>query len=588
MLRIRINDREVIAKAGQTVLEAAGDAGIVIPTLCHHPSLSPVGSCRLCLVELEGKTSETPSCMLPAMEGMVVHTESPALAHSRRFVLRLLLRQTRLDPNLACQQNELVHWARYYKVDIPQEQLESARFQVDHDPNPVIRVDMNQCILCTRCVRACAEIQGRFVWHIAGRGHEAAIVAGTGTTMIEAGCEACGACAAVCPTGAIVDRSTYGLLRPDRVVTTTCGYCGVGCQFDLNLKDGHVVAVTPNLRAPVNSVSLCVKGRYGFDYLHHSDRLTAPRVRRYLIEGRAKPAEHDSPDWQWADVSWDKAMDLVVTRLASIQHESGPQALGVLSSAKCTNEENYLIQKFARQILGTNNIDHCARLCHSSTVSGLTMAFGSGAMSNSMDDLVQHAAAMLVIGSNTTEQHPVFGAMIRQAVLRRGLKLVVADPRRIDLVDFAALHLRQRPGSDIALINGLLQIILARSWHDEAFIAERCEGFEEFAGSLASFTPTRVAEMTGVSTSALEQAAEILAHHKPMAVVWAMGITQHTCGVLNVLALANLQMLLGNMGIAGGGVNPLRGQNNVQGACDMGALPNLLPGYESVADPHSD
>lgn len=584
MVRIYINDRPIEAHAGQTVLEAARDAGIVIPTLCHHSSLSPAGSCRLCLVELHGRIGETAACKLPAIEGTVIHTETPAVVQARRFVLKLLLDQVQLDPLLAGESNELVHWARHYGVPIPSEPAQVRRFPADADPSPVIRVDLNQCILCTRCVRACAEVQGRFVWNLAGHGHETHVTPGTGQAMIDARCESCGLCADVCPTGALVDRNAYGQPPPERLVTTTCAYCGVGCQFDLNVREGRVVRVTSNPAAPVNGMSLCVKGRYGFDYLHHPHRLLRPRVRQYLLDGSAKAADRSSAAWQWVDVSWDAALDLVARRLAAVRKNSGPDALAFLSSAKCTNEENYLVQKLARQVIGTHNVDHCARLCHSSTVAGLTMAYGSGAMSNSMNDVAEHAAAMLIIGSNTTEQHPVFGAMIRQAVLKRGMKLVVADPRRIDITEFAALHVRQRPGTDTALVNGLMHVILDRHWHDKAFIAARCQGFEEFAASLGEYAPPRVAQITGVPASDLIAAAEILARNKPLAVVWAMGITQHTSGVGNVLALANLQMLLGNLGIPGGGVNPLRGQNNVQGACDMGALPNVFPGYQPVSD----
>jgi formate dehydrogenase major subunit/formate dehydrogenase alpha subunit len=287
---------------------------------------------------------------------------------------------------------------------------------------------------------------------------------------------------------------------------------------------------------------------------------------------------------EWVDVDWDLALDRVAASLVGIRRDSGPDAIGLLSSAKCSNEENYLAQKLARQVFGTNNIDHCARLCHSSTVTGLAMAFGSGAMSNSMDDIAAHAAAVFVIGSNTTEQHPVFGAMLRQSVLQRGAKLVVADPRKIDLTEFAELHLRQRPGTDVALLNGLMHVIVENNWHDKPFIAARCENFDEFRASLQTYPPESVSRITGVSVADLHRAAELLARTKPMATIWAMGITQHTTGVLNVLALANLQMLLGNLGVPGGGVNPLRGQNNVQGSCDMGALPNVLPGYQSVTD----
>jgi formate dehydrogenase major subunit/formate dehydrogenase alpha subunit len=278
------------------------------------------------------------------------------------------------------------------------------------------------------------------------------------------------------------------------------------------------------------------------------------------------------------------AIEIVAKKLVDVKREAGWAAIGVLASAKCTNEENYLMQKFARQVLGTHNVDHCARLCHASTVAGLAMCYGSGAMSNSMDDVARQAAAIFIIGSNTTEQHPVFAGKIRQAVLRRGVKLVVADPRKIDMTEFATLHIRQRPGTDVALLNGIMHVILANGWHDRSFIDQRCEDFAAFEATVAKYDPAKVAAITGVPASQLEEAASILAQNRPMAVIWAMGITQHTTGVLNVLSLGNLQMLLGNMGIPGGGVNPLRGQNNVQGACDMGALPNVFPGYQSVAD----
>jgi formate dehydrogenase alpha subunit len=581
-LNLEIDGRRLTAQPGATILEVARSAGIEIPTLCHHPDLAPIGSCRLCLVEelRMGKTAA--ACKLPAVSGMVVRTASPALDADRRFTLKMLLASYVHDPATGAEANELLHWARRYGVE--PDFVPSPRYAYDSDPSPVIRVNLNQCIQCLRCVRACNEVQGRFVWHLADRGHDTHITPGLGGTMHDARCESCGACAAYCPTGALADRHSLGNEPPDRLVTTTCAYCGVGCQFDLNVRHDRVVRVTSNPAAPVNGMSLCVKGRYGFEYLNHPDRLLRPRVRQaHLADDATQVSPQDAKASPWVDVDWSTALDLVARRLARIRRESGPDAIGLLASAKCTNEENYLMQKFARQVIGTNNIDHCARLCHSSTVAGLAMSFGSGAMSNSMDDVAEHAAAMFVIGSNTTEQHPVFGTMIRQAVQRRGMPLVVADPRRIDLVEFAALHLRQRPGTDVALVNGLAHLILAHGWHHPAFIAARCEGFDDYAVSLARYTPPFVADITGVPVGDLHRAAEILGTQHPLAVVWAMGITQHTTGVINVLALANLQMLLGNMGVPGGGVNPLRGQNNVQGACDMGALPNVLPGYQGVA-----
>jgi formate dehydrogenase alpha subunit len=480
-------------------------------------------------------------------------------------------------------ETEFEHWVRLYGARLPEGARPAPRYPVDSDPNPFLWVDLNKCILCTRCVRACAEVQGRSVWGVGYRGGEAKLIAGLDTALLEARCESCGTCVAYCPTGALDDRMAVGLGRPDRVVPTTCPYCGVGCELDLNVRGERILRVTSNPAAPVNGLQLCVKGRYGYDFVHHPDRLTRPRVRRYLLEGGAKPGPA-AAGREWVEMDWDTALGLVAARLAAVKRAAGPDAVGVLASAKCTNEENYLMQKFARQVIGTHNIDHCARLCHASTVAGLAMAFGSGAMSNSLDDVAVHARAVFLIGSNVTEQHPVFGAKIRQAVLRRGAQVVVADPRRIDIAEFAALHLRQRPGTDVALLNGLMHLILQSGWQDQQFIDGRCEGFEEFRAMVAGYRPQRVAALTGVPAGDLHRAAEILARNRPLAVVWAMGITQHTTGVLNVLSLANLQMLLGNLGVPGGGVNPLRGQNNVQGACDMGALSSFFPGYQPVSD----
>jgi formate dehydrogenase alpha subunit len=585
MPRVTIDGRVVDVPAGLTVLEAAREAGVVIPTLCHHPDLSVAGSCRLCVVEVEGHTAQAAACTLPVSEGLVVRTETPALAESRRSVLELLLRrysESGASPGDRGE-TEFQNWVRRYAARPPEGAPPTARYPVDSDPNPFVRVDLNRCILCTRCVRACEEVQCRSVWGVGHRGDDTKIVAGLDTTMLDARCESCGACVAYCPTGALDDRMSFGLGRPEKVVPTVCGYCGVGCGLDLNVKDNRIVRVTSDPAAPVNGWSLCVKGRYGYDFVHHPDRLTKPRVRRYLLDGSAKPPASGA-GWEWVEVGWEAALDLVAGKLAAVRRESGPDAVGVLASAKCTNEENYLVQKFARQVLGTNNVDHCARLCHSSTVAGLTMALGSGAMSNSMDDVAAEARAVFLIGSNVTEQHPVFGTMLRRAVLNRGVPLVVADPRKIDITEFAALHLRHRPGTDVALINGLLHVILANGWQDQRFIDERCEGHDDFRAAVERYPPERAAAVTGVPAGDLRRAAELLARNRPMAVVWAMGITQHTTGVLNVLSLANLQMALGNLGVPGGGVNPLRGQNNVQGACDMGALPDVFPGYQRVSD----
>jgi formate dehydrogenase major subunit len=582
-LQVTINGRPFEAEEGMTVLDVARAHGIEIPTLCHHPDLKPVGSCRLCMVEIEPQANLATACTFQVSEGLAVQTETARLVQIRKSILELLL-EDYADAGYAAgdrEATEFERWLTHYGVHRRTGSSAQLRYPINADPNPVLWVDRNKCILCKRCVRSCAEIQGRFVWGVGERGHRVRIIAGADTGLLEARCESCGTCVAYCPTGALDDRMSVGLGKAERIVATTCTYCGVGCRLDLNIRDNRIIRVTTQSRSPVNGLQACVKGRYGYDFVHHPDRLKRPRVRRYLLEDRKRPSEGRD---EWVEVDWDAALNTVADKFLGIKTGYGPDAVALMASAKCTNEENYLMQKLARQVIGTHNVDHCARLCHSSTVAGLARCYGSGAMSNTMDDVARDAQALFIIGSNTTEQHPVFGVKLRQAVLRRGVPLVVADPRRIDITEFATLHLKQRPGTDVALINGIMQIVLTNSWQDQQFIDRRCEEFEPFYEAVLAYTPEKVSDITGVPVEQLHEAAEILARHRPMAVIWSMGITQHTTGVLNVLALGNLQMLLGNIGVSGGGVNPLRGQNNVQGACDMGALPNYLPGYQSVTD----
>ena len=584
MVELEINGRAVQAEPGSLLIDAAASAGIAIPSLCHHRSLAPSGNCRLCMVEIEGWRTEAPACATRVAPGLRVHTESPRIAQARRAALELVLTRYH-DPQWGAHagaESEFEYWCRHYGARVPDSAFSPGPRATDSDPHPLIRVDLNRCILCGRCARACAELAVRHVWGFAGRGERSHLVAGLDETMLEARCESCGACAAFCPTGALEDRGAEAAGKPDTLVTTVCPYCGVGCSYDLAVKAGRVVRVVSNPYAPVNGMHLCVKGRYGWDFVNHPDRLTAPRVRRDLLQGRARAPGAARSDW--VTVDWETALELVAAKFESVRRESGPDATAFLASAKCTNEENYLIQKLARQVIGTHNVDHCARLCHASTVAGLLLALGSGAMSNSMADVAGEAAAIFVIGSNTTEQHPVFGAMLRRAA-QRGAKIIVADPRRIDLCEFATLHVRQRPGTDIALVNGLLHLIFANGWEDRAFIAARTEGIEALRETVQRYPPARVAALTGVSEAELAKLAELVAQSRPMAVIWAMGITQHTTGIQNVLALANLQLALGNFGIPGAGVNPLRGQNNVQGACDMGGLPNVFTAYQPVGDP---
>ncbi|MCI0519629.1 MAG: 2Fe-2S iron-sulfur cluster-binding protein [Chloroflexi bacterium] len=360
-IAITINDIPVQAQAGETILEAARAAGVIIPTLCYHKALSPAGSCRLCVVEVDKWRGQVAACTTQVAEGMVIRTETPSIVQSRRTILELLLCNY-VDSGFAAHDqrpNEFMHWVEYYQAQPPVGAAALLRYPVNSDPNPFLWLDFNKCILCTRCVRACAEIQGRFVWGVGQRGHETRIIAGADTPLLEARCESCGACVAVCPTGALDHKMSIGLGSPDRVVTTTCAYCGVGCQFDLNVKDDRIIRVTSNPESPVNGLHLCVKGRFGYDFVHHSDRLARPRVRRYLLEGAPRPKESRG---EWVEVDWEVALEIAARKLAQARNEHGGDSVGVLTSAKCLNEENYLMNKLARQVIGTHNIDHCARL----------------------------------------------------------------------------------------------------------------------------------------------------------------------------------------------------------------------------------
>jgi formate dehydrogenase major subunit/formate dehydrogenase alpha subunit len=568
-VRLILDGTPVPAPAGVTVLEAARRAGVRIPSLCAHPALPPDGSCRLCLVEVDGRPGLQPACVLPVSEDLEVRTETLSVQAARRHALGLLLAAYR--PGVGRADNELLALAARYRVPAPPERAEP-RTPVD-ETNPFIRVDRDACIHCWRCVRACDRLNGVTAIGVFGRGADAHIGFGLDGPMQESSCEFCGMCEAVCPTDALTVRQAPG--PATRSAVTVCSYCGVGCRFRLELAGERIVGTHPDWDAPANHGLLCVKGRFGWPYVQHPDRLTRPLVRRALLDGSGSDL---------VATDWDTALDLVAERLVRIRDESGPDALGVLASAKCSNEENYLAQKLARQGLGTNNVDHCARLCHAPTVAALGRALGSGAMTNSMDDVVDEAQSVFIIGSNTTEQHPVLGMRLRRAVKERGLRLVVADPRRIPIAEAATLHLALRPGTDIALLNAIAHVLLAEGWVDRAFVAARTEGFESFAESVRDATPERATAVTGVPAAWIREAARLLWTHRPGALLFAMGITQHIYGTANAHACVNLQLLLGNLGVPGSGINPLRGQNNVQGACDAGALPDVFSGYQPITD----
>jgi len=561
---LSIDGQKVAAAPGTTILQAALAHDVYIPHLCHHTDLEPAGVCRLCLVEVQGR-GQVLACRTPAEEGMVVRTDSPAVDAARRITLELLI-VNHHGECLSCAKNNLCELQRAAAhVGVDQERLKryrrpAATGELD-DSNPFFTLDHDRCVLCGICVRTCDEIVGVSALDFAFRGYRTRISTFGHGPIFESRCESCGECVVRCPVGALAPKKFE---PPSREVKTVCPYCGTGCEIYLGVRGGRVVSSRGNEASPVNRGRLCVKGRFGHEFIHHSGRLTTPLVRK---------------NGDFVETSWEEALDLAAARLA--EYRGDP--FTAMASAKCTNEENYVIQKFARQVMGTHNVDHCARLCHAPSVAGLAQSLGSGAMTNAIAE-VRDAACILAIGTNTTAAHPIIALYVKEAV-RRGATLIVANPKEIDLARHAAILLRQRPGSDVALLMGMARVIVDEGLLDREFVAERCENFEALRQSLDAFDPARVEEITGVPQEAVVAAARAYATRKPASILYAMGITQHTHGTDNVLATSNLALLTGNVGRPSSGINPLRGQNNVQGACDMGALPNVYPGYQRVNDP---
>lgn len=575
-ITLDIDGRSYQAEAGELLLPLARRQGIFIPSLCFLEHLENRGACRLCLVKIQGRKGLAAACSTRVEEGMRIVSSDPELEELRRITLECILAEHHYDCAV-CRRDgecELQDLAFRYGIgsDDPKRIVPSIWRDVPmplDKSSPVLVYDAGRCIKCGRCISACDEVQGKSVISFIHRGFGSFVSPEMGMWK-NSSCDGCGECVQSCPTGALSEKPRGGDFRSfdiDRKQSTTCGYCGVGCQIDLWIKDETIVRVRGRREEP-NRGRLCVKGRFGYDFVHSSDRLRYPLLRK---SGEFHP------------VSWEEALSYTVRRLQEIREKGGPSAVGALSSAKCTNEENYLFQKFFRTVYKTNNIDHCARLCHAPTVAGLARAFGSGAMTNSIEELAG-SDCILVTGSNVTETHPVSATYIKEAV-RRGAKLIVIDPRRIDLVSHADLWLRQKPGSDVAWINGMLNIIFSRGLADQNFIDTRTEGVEELRSLVAGYTPDRVEQISGIPAQQLEAAARIYAEAPASSIVYAMGITQHVSGTDNVLSLANLALACGQIGRPSTGVNPLRGQNNVQGACDLGALPNVFNGYQKVDDP---
>ncbi|HRQ79454.1 MAG TPA: formate dehydrogenase subunit alpha [Gemmatimonadaceae bacterium] len=653
MPKLTIDGRECAVADGATILDAARAAGIDVPTLCWYPKLPTVGNCRICLVSVDGTGKLLPSCATPAAEGMVVHTESQAAVKNRQGVLSLLLERYPAEEIPAdAGRNEFERLVHRYDVPRTRSRELPLRTGDERPTDAIITHDMSTCILCTRCVRACEDIQVVGVLEVAERGEHAQIVVGADGNPEHAGCTWCGECVRVCPTGAIHDILPMAKLKagvmeqPKETVRSVCPYCAVGCQLDLEVRGGQVTrVVSPWIEEDTpNEGSTCVKGRFGTDFILHRDRLTAPMIRRgwqrgadgqwrydassdavaakyprrggpwELVEEEGQAAKNRRPRTnplrkrvdagadaaladprdriatpkEWFEVfreaTWDEAMELTAQQLARLRDTHGGDALATFASAKCANEENYILQKLFRAGIGTNNVDHCTRLCHSSSVSAMQRALSTSASSGSMREVEHESDVIFILGANTTESHPVFGAAIKRA-LKRGATLMVADPRRIELAARADVHLQLLPGTDVALLNGMLHHILAKGLEDRDFIAKRTKGFDEVRAAVQRYTPEVAESITGVPAATIRRAAELYARGPNSATLWAMGLTQHHTGTDIVTSLLNLMLACGMIGRWGAPMIPIRGQNNVQGASDMGAIPFAFTDYRRVDDP---
>jgi len=582
MVTLTIDGKRLTIRRQSTILDAARKLDISIPTLCHHPDLLPYGGCRLCIVEVKDIPRPVTACTTPVREGMEVITTSPYLEKLRRTTLELLLSDHPADCMVCeragnCDLQELA-----YLYGIRENRFKGERrVYVGKDNNPFIERDMEKCILCGRCVRICDEIQGVGAIDFTYRGFKTKICPPYERDL---NCEFCGQCVAVCPTGALTGRMWAQKGRQNlKEVDTICPYCGCGCNVTLYVKRNEIVRISSKEKS-INEGWLCAKGRFGYGFVSSTERLTKPLIR-VAPKGQSAVSSQQSASsiGLFKEASWDEALNYVAERLKNAKERYGPDSIGGLSSAKCTNEENYLFQKFMRAVIGTNNVDNCARYCHSSTLSGLASVFGSGAMTNSIPEIENHDV-IFVIGSNTTETHPIIGLRIKKAV-RKGAGLIVADPRKIDLVRFAHIWLRQRPGTDVALLNSIIHVIIKEDLIDKKFIEDRTEGFELFKGSLNEYTPERGEMITGVPKEDIIKTALLYGNAVRPGIYYAMGLTQHSHGTENVCAIANLALMTGNLGKESTGVNPLRGQNNVQGACDMGCLPDFYLGYQRINVP---
>jgi formate dehydrogenase major subunit len=582
---VQINGRTITVPEGTSVMRAASELGQDIPKLCATDMLNAWGSCRMCLVEIEGVRGTPASCTTPVREGMSVRTQTPRLEKIRRGVMELYISDHPLDC-LTCAANgdcELQDTAgevglRDVRYGFQGEKHFAEAAEPKDESNPYFHFDSSKCIVCSRCVRACEEVQGTFALTIQGRGFDSKVSAGTASdNFFGSECVSCGACVQACPTATLMEKSVYDHGVPNRSVLTTCAYCGVGCSFKAEMQGDQVVRMVPYKDGGANEGHSCVKGRFAWGYATHKDRITTPMIRDKITD-------------PWRKVSWDEAIAFAADRFKSIQQKYGKGSIGGITSSRCTNEEVFVVQKMIRAAFGNNNVDTCARVCHSPTGYGLKTTFGTSAGTQNFKS-VEKADVILVIGANPTDGHPVFASRMKKR-LRAGAKLIVADPRKIDLVRSphvaANHHIQLRPGTNVALMNALAHVVVTEGLVDEEFVAERCEeaDFERWRAFVAEArnAPEALSEKIGVDPETIREAARLYATGKNGAIYYGLGVTEHSQGSTMVMAMANLAMATGNIGREGVGVNPLRGQNNVQGSCDMGSFPHELPGYRHVAD----
>ncbi|MDC0559042.1 formate dehydrogenase subunit alpha [Candidatus Izimaplasma bacterium] len=566
-ITINLNGRELLVEENKSILEVAQNEGILIPTFCHDERLKADAGCRVCVVEIEGNNKLQTSCSTKVTPGMIIKTNTEKVQKARDEVIELMWSS---HPNdcVVCDANEDCKLQDYmYLYDIKSDNKydgHQRNFEIDY-ANKFFYIDPDKCILCGKCVRVCSELQGVEALGFNKRGHETFISFSYDKGMDFSNCVSCGNCVSSCPTGALMEKSRNKFrMHETTKTTTTCPYCGVGCQFNLVVKDNKVVKVEP-INAIPNEGLLCVKGKFAYKYINHPDRLTTPLIKENGI---------------FVEASWEEAYKLIHSKFKGYTTEFGKNSVAGLASAKCTNEENYLFQKFMRKDIGTNNVDHCARLCHASTVSGLATTLGSGAMTNSIAE-VKNNDVIFVIGSNTTETHPVIGSFMKQAQ-QRGAKIIVAEPRKIELAEFADVFIMIKPGTNVALLNAMMKVIYDEGLHNKEFIEKHTENYDKFIEVIKEFDVAEGAKICGCNPEDIKKAARIYASSNNSGIYYAMGITQHSNGTNHVKSIANLALLTGNVGKENAGINPLRGQNNVQGACDMGALPNNYPGYQKI------